>query len=165
MNETLSKLGMLDETTEHDRNKHREDLIGLSQSGLLQKIGIKKTESQLIEMKDAEIEKLYNEYQNKYTGCVSDDMVDNILYGYAAVCHCLAPATDKDKLAKELKDNFVISAEIKKQLGQWGIFLSPWLAVANVAVITTKNITLKSDDKSESSNFKSDSSNLLQELT
>ena len=165
MNETLSKLGMLDEKTEHDRNKHREDLIGLSQSGLLQKIGIKKTESQLIEMKDAEIEKLDNEYQNKYTGCVSDDMVDNILYGYAAICHCLAPATDKDKLAKELKDNFVIAAEIKKQLGQWGIFLSPWFAVANVAVITTKNITLKSDDKSESSNFKSDSSNLLQELT
>ena len=163
MDETLSKLGMLDETTEHDRNKHREDLIGLSQSGLLQKIGIKKTESQLIEMKDDEIEKLYNEYQNKYTGCVSDDMVDNILYGYAAVCHCLVPTTDKDKLTKELRDNFVIGAEIKKQLGQFGIFLSPWLAVANVIVITAKNIPKEEDDKSDSSNllqvnFKSDSS-------
>jgi hypothetical protein len=106
LDETLKELGMSNETTVDER-KHHEDLIILSQSGLLQKIGIKKTESQLTEMKDtmkdAEIEKGYNEYQNRYTGCVLDDVVNNILCGYATICHCFAPATDRDKLAKSIK--------------------------------------------------------------
>jgi hypothetical protein len=80
--------------------EHRRALIGLSQSGLLQKIGIKNTESQLISMTDAEVAKVYSEYQRRYLLCVSDDVVDNILHGYAAFCQWLAPETEKEKLAK-----------------------------------------------------------------
>ena len=119
---------------------HRETLVGLSQSGLLQKIGIRKTESQVVSMTDSEVEKTFSEYQRRYTACVADDVVNNILYGYAAFCHWLFPATAKDQLARELSGNFVINAEIKKQLGQWGLAMSPLLAIANTGVITPKNI-------------------------
>ena len=34
----------------------------------------------------------------------------------------------------------MINAEIKKQLGQWGLAMSPLLAIANTGVITAKNI-------------------------
>jgi hypothetical protein len=40
------------------------------------------------------------------------------------------------------RENFVISAEIKKQLGHFGMALSPWLAVVNAAVIAAKNVNL-----------------------
>jgi hypothetical protein len=71
---------------------------------------------------------------------VSDDVVNNILYGYATFCQWLDPEIEKEKLAKELRENFVISAETKKQLGHFGLALSPWLAVVNAAVITAKNV-------------------------
>ena len=106
-------------------SEHRRALIRLSQSGLLQKIGIKKTEAQLTSMADNEVEKVYCEYQRKYTACVSDDIVSNILYGYASFCHWLVPETEKEKLAKELRENFVIGTELKKQLGTFGMALSP----------------------------------------
>ena len=79
---------------------HRDTLVGLSQSGLLQKIGIRKTESQVVSMTDSEVEKTFSEYQRRYTACVADDVVNNILYGYAAFCHWLFPATAKDRLAR-----------------------------------------------------------------
>jgi hypothetical protein len=93
-------------------------------------------------MINAEIAKIYSEYQRRYTSCVSDDVVNNILYGYSAFCQWLAPETEKEKLSKELRENFVILAEIKKQLGHFGMVLSSWLAVVNAAVITAKNVNL-----------------------
>ena len=145
LEEAMAELGLADEEPSQraDNQEHKDTLIGLAQSGLLHKIGIKKTESQLASMSEADIEKTYIEYQRRYTSCVSDDMVNNILYGYASVCQWLAPGTEKEKLRKELTENFVIGAEIKKQLGQLGIALSPWLAVANAAVITAKHVDLK----------------------
>ncbi len=125
--------------------QHRENLLGLARSGLLPKIGIKKTVPQLESMKDAEVESVYNEYQQRYTSCVADDLVKNLLYGYASICHWLSPGTDKEKLAKELTDNFVITAEVKKQIGQLGIALTPWLAVANAAVITARNVDFRKE--------------------
>jgi hypothetical protein len=86
-------------------------------------------------MTDAEVVKVYSEYQRRYTSCVSDDVVNNVLYGYAAFCQWLAPETEKEKLAKELR-------EIKKLLGHFGMALSLWLAVVNAAVITAKNVNL-----------------------
>jgi hypothetical protein len=141
LNDALSLLD--DEDNPKEVSEHRDMLIGLSQSGLLQKIGVKKTESQLAMMPENEVEKVYCEYQRRYTACVSDDVVSNILYGYAAFCHWLSPRTEKEKLTKELKENFVIGAEIKKQLGRFGLAMSPWLAVANTAVITAKNVNFK----------------------
>lgn len=144
LDEALADLGLDDDddVKPSETNRHREILIGLSQSGLLQKIGIKKTESELGSMTDADVDKVFNEYQRRYTACVSDDVVNNILYGYAAFFKWLSPNTEKAKLADELKDNFVIGAEIKKQLGRFGLALSPWLAVVNTAVITAKNVDL-----------------------
>ena len=143
LDEALAELGLDDDDVKPaEANRHRETLIGLAQSGLLQKIGIRKTESELGSMTDADVDKVYNEYQRRYTACVSDDVVSNILYGYAAFCECLSPSTEKAKLADELKENFVIGAEIKKQLGRFGLALSPWLAVVNTAVITAMNVDL-----------------------
>ena len=147
LDEALAELGLgEDQAGDSVVLEHRDSLIGLAQSGLLHKIGIKKTESQLVSMSDADVEKTYSEYQRRYTSCVSDDVVSNLLYGYASICHWLAPGTEKEKLAKELTDNFVIEAEVKKQIGQLGISLSPWLAIANAAVITARNVDLKPKD-------------------
>jgi hypothetical protein len=93
-------------------------------------------------MTNPEVVKVYSECQRRYTSCASDDIVNNILYGYAAFCQWLALETGKEKLAKELRENFVISAEIKKQLGHFGMALSTWLTVVNAAVITAKNVNL-----------------------
>jgi hypothetical protein len=54
---------------------------------------------------------------------------------------------DQEKLCAELKENFIVNAEIKKQLGRLGMLLhTPFLAVANLAVITAKSSVTESDE-------------------
>ena len=119
---------------------NRSKLIGLAQSGLLHKIGINKSESELKKMTTKAVEKVWAEYENRYNACVSDDLISNMLFGYSKFVKWLMPdRIDQEKLCAELKENFIVNAEMKKQLGRLGMLLhSPVLAVANVAVITAK---------------------------
>ena len=134
-----------DDETEINRTR----LIGLAQSGLLHKIGINKSESELKKMSSKTIEKVWTEYENRYCACVSDDLVSNIIFGYSKVAKWLLPdRIDEEKLVSELKTNFIVNAEIKNQLGRVGRLLcTPILAMANVAVITAKSTKDESENE------------------
>ena len=92
-------------------------------------------------MDPKQIDALWNEYENKYCAAVSESLIDSITYGYARLCKWFKPEIDADKLSKELHDNFIISAEIKKQIGFLGrIIQTPLLAAANIGTITAKHV-------------------------
>ncbi len=145
--QVLAQLGLGAEAVVEEDNDvsevetHRQVLLGLAQSGLLLKLGIKRSESQLKKLTPKQIDELWTEYENRYSACVSDDLISNLLYAYSRVCKWLVPDVDAVQLSKELTDNFVISAEIKNQLGRLGrVLQTPLLALANMAVITGKNV-------------------------
>ena len=127
--------------SEDETEINRTTLVGLAQSGLLHKIGINKSESELKKMTPKVIEKVWAVYENRYCACVSDDLVSNIIFGYSKFAKWLMPdRIDEEKLVSELKENFIVNAEIKNQLGRVGRLLcTPILAMANVAVITAKS--------------------------
>ena len=125
--------------TDDQTAERRSNLIMLCQCGLLEKIGIKKTETHLKSAKDSEINKLFSEYQNRYTSYVNDELVNNFLFGYAKVCHFFCPRINEEKLGKELAENFIINSEIKKQIGRFSNWLTPWIAFGSVTVITAKS--------------------------
>ena len=154
LDKVLSEHGIkkLDEPkTEHDQDQtaeRRKNLIELCQCGILQKIGIKKSESQLISAKDSKIDELFIEFQNRYTACVTDSLTENILFGYAKVCNYFYPKINDGQLARELSNNFIINAELKKKIGYFGIFLSPWLALSSLAVLTAKSAVQSDPEQS-----------------
>lgn len=145
--QVLSQLGLEDgDTTEPGKQEtetedHRQMLIGLAQSGLLHKLGIKRSEAQLQNLSSKQVEALWTEYENRYSASVSDDLIRNMLYAYSRFWQWLVPTVDANELTEELNENFVVTAELKNQLGRIGrVLQTPLLAIANVAVITGKNV-------------------------
>jgi hypothetical protein len=75
-----SACGKKGSTLDQEDEVYRMKLIGLAQSGLLNKFGINKSESELKKMTPKAVEKVWVEYENRYNACVSDDLISNMLF-------------------------------------------------------------------------------------
>ena len=116
----------------------KTELLNLYRTGALTKLGLKVTESTIKKASEKNIGKMYNEYQVLYNTQIADDVVKNVLFGYAQGVKFLFPNIEDQKLHEKLSDNFIINSEIKKQLGA---FMNPsLLAVMNIAANTSESI-------------------------
>ena len=108
----------------------REELISLLHSGVLTKLKIRTSMETIENMDDIGISKLWNNYESRYSGCIADAAINNLIELYLMILTHFYPDRDKEGIRKDLQADVILNLEAKKHLGR---FISPSvLTLANI---------------------------------
>ena len=124
----------------------REKLAILVSTGKAKEaIGVQLTHEQVKRLSDKEVEK-YNKRQEAYIGSkTTESLMDSFLMLVSKGVGLVVKIDDVEKLQQDLKNDYIINHELSSLAGGIALSCGHWLALANVALITTKHIQLEAE--------------------
>ena len=93
-------------------------------------------------MSELDINKYYKLYESTYSTLVSDNIVDGFLNSSSKICSWVLPVDDANKLASDLRDNFLVTTELKKLTGNLAYSFGPFLALMSGGLTIAKHIEI-----------------------
>ena len=127
----------------------REQLAVLVSTGKAKEaIGVQITHEQLKRLSDKDVEKYYKRYESFVGAKTTDSLIDSFIFLASKVVGMAVDIKDVDAYQKELKNDYIISKELSNLAGSLALKCGRFLALANVALITTKHINF-SEQKAE----------------
>ena len=119
----------------------REQLAVLVSTGKAKEaIGVQITHEQLKRLSDEDVEKYCKRYEAFVGAKTTDSLIESFIFLACKVVGMAVDIKDVDAYQKELKKNYIISKELSNLAGNLALKCGRFLALANVALITTKHI-------------------------
>ena len=116
-------------------------------------IGVQLTHEQLKRLSDKDVEKYTKRYETYAGSKTTDSLIDSFIFPVTEVVRMTFNVKDIDAFQKELRNDYIINKELSNLAGNLALKCGRFLALANVALITTKHIDfnehLKSKDKTK----------------
>ena len=103
-------------------------------------IGVQITHEQLKRLSDKDVEKYYKRYESSVGAKTTDSLIDSFIFLASKVVGMAVDIKDIDAYQKELKNDYMINKELSNLAGSLTLKCGRFLALANVALITTKHI-------------------------
>ena len=119
----------------------REQLAVLVSTGKAKEaIGVQLTYEQVKRLSEKDVEKYYKRYEAFVGAKTTDSLIDSLIFLAIKVVGMAVDIKDVDAYQKELKNDYIISKELSNLAGSLALKCGRFLALANVALITTKHI-------------------------
>ena len=119
----------------------REQLAVLVSTGKAKEaISVQLTYEQVKRFSDKDVEKYYKRYEAFVGAKTTDSLIDSFIFLASKVVGMAVDIKDIDAYQKELKNDHIISKELSNLAGSLALKCGRFIALANVALITTKHI-------------------------
>ena len=110
------------------------------------------SKDQIQEMSDEDVDKYYALYNNNYASKINDTVCDDLINLTSDLLSKFLPIEDKEKLKKDLKNDYLVKDSIKSAIGSLVMQLQPFLGVVTgpfhvVNNLQTENIFLKKNEE------------------
>jgi len=94
----------------------------------------------LNKMSDEEIEAYYKIYEVSYAQRINDNLIDAVYRMYAFVLNRYLSIDDTEKLVEDLRNNYVLTSELKSLAGGLAATFGKFVAIAELGTTTLKHI-------------------------
>ena len=134
-------VGVVPDFTAPGPNIPIEQLAVLVSTGKAKEaIGVQLTYEQVKRLSDKDVEKYYKRYEAFVGAKTTDSLIESFIFLACKVVGMAVDIKDVDAYQKELKNDYIISKELSNLAGNPALKCGRFLALANVALITTKHI-------------------------
>ena len=125
----------------------REKLAILVSTGKSKEaIGVQLTHDQIKRLLDKDVQKYSKRYEAYIDNKTTESLIDSAIMLFSKGVGVAVQIDDVKELQKELKNDYIIDQELSSLAGGLALRCGRWLALANAALITTKQIKLEKDD-------------------
>ena len=131
-------------TPGNDISAKREELAVLVSTGKAKEaVGVNLTYDQVKRLSDKEVEN-YHKRQESYIGSkTTESLIDAFLMLFSRGLGMVVKVDDVEKLQQDLKKDYIINHQLSTLAGGVALSCGRWLALANAALITTKQVQLE----------------------
>ena len=127
-------------TSSNDIPNQRERFAVLISTGKSKEaIEVQLTHEQVKRLTDKEVAKFYKRYEAYVGNKTTETLIDSFLMLVSKRVGMFVLIDDVKELQKDLKNNYIINQELASVAGSLSLRCGRWLAVANTALITTKD--------------------------
>ena len=112
-------------------------------------VGVQLTHEQVKRLSNKDVEKYTKRYETYVGSKTTDSLIDSFIFLVTKVVGMTVNIKDIDAYQKELRNDYTINKELSNLAGNLTLKCGRFLAMANVALITTKHIDLKSKDEAK----------------
>jgi len=119
----------------------REQLAVLVSTGKAKEaIGMQLTHEQVKRPSDKEVEKFTKRYETYVGSKTTESLIDSFIFLATKVVGMTVKIKDIDAYQKDLRNDYILNKELSNLAGNLALKCGRFLAAANAALITTKNI-------------------------
>ena len=145
--ETTSSAPVIPFTDNDQIPAQREKLANLVSTGKSKEaIGVQLTPDQVKRLLDKDVQKYSKRYEAYIGNKTTESLIDSAIMLFSKGIGMAVQIDDVKELQKELKNDYIINQELSSLAGGLALRCGRWLALANAALITTKQIKLGKDD-------------------
>ena len=108
-------------------------------------IGVQLTHEQVKRLSDKDVQKYAKRYETYVGAKTTESLIDSVICLASKALGFLVKIKDLGALQKELKNDCIINQELSNLAGNAALKCGRLLAVANTALITTKQINFSSE--------------------
>ena len=132
----------------NDTPSQREKLAVLVSTGKSKEaIGVQLTHDQVKRLSEKDVEKYYKRYEAYAGNKTAESLIHSFLMFVSKGVRMFVDIDDVKELQKELKNDYIINSQLASFAGKLALRCGTWLAVANAALITTKQIDFNAGKK------------------
>ena len=130
----------------NDMPAKREELAILVSTGKAKEaVGVQLTHDQVKRLSDKDVEKYHKRQEAYIRSKTTKSLIDALLMLFSKGLGMVVKVDDIEKLQQDLKNDYIINHQLSSLAGGVALRCGRWMALANAALIMTKQVTLETE--------------------